>query len=158
MKRTLSPQILFGWSVLSLVAFMNLRTSALAAPATNNVVMPTQALFDYPLGKPNHRDPFFPQSIRYKPVEKTPAPGERGPIVDFYKDLILRGINSGPRGRFALVNNQTLGTGESVKITKGTQNNQLSTPLYIQVLEIKDRSVVIKVEGAPEAKELPLKF
>lgn len=135
-------------------------TMAIQASSTTNSVSPAiTALFEHPLGKPNYRDPFFPKSIRYTPIQKPEkGPNDASAPVDFYKDLIVKGISSGPRGRLAIINNQTVAVGDVSKITKGIQNNLLLSPLYVKIIEIKDRSVVIKVEGAPESKELPLKF
>jgi len=139
------------------MAVFCLVTSAQSALAAE-VSSPVKSVFENPIRKPNYCDPFFPKSPRYGKIIAVVTPGEKAPVVqDFYKDLIVKGISLGKR-RFATINNQTMAVGESTKIKVNPQGSPLGVPLNIQVIEIKDRSVVIKVEGAPESKEIPLKF
>jgi hypothetical protein len=63
----------------------------------------------------------------------------------------LRGISGKANRRLALVNGQTLAVGEeaAIRTTDGV--------VRIRCLEIRDRSVVVAVEGENERKELTLR-
>jgi len=71
-----------------------------------------------------------------------------------YAALTLKRITGSGSKRLALINNQTLGVGESGKVRLG------DSEVKVKVEEIRDKSVVVSVEGKPgkaERKELPLK-
>ena len=93
------------------------------------------------------KDPFFPKSTRR--VERAPATPDSviAPIVQ----LSLKGISGPLNRRFALINNQPLGVGETafVRISGGQ--------IKVRCWEIREKSVVISVEGDPERKELRLR-
>jgi hypothetical protein len=119
-----------------------------------------KSVFENPLNesgfsKECFHDPFFPKSPRYQPKPVVVQPTIPGPttqqVVDSYAGVIVKGISFSPTRRFATVNNQTFAPGDKwpIKTPTGT--------IVLKVLEIKERSVVVEVEGA-EPKELPLKF
>ncbi len=68
--------------------------------------------------------------------------------VKRYDDLKLTGLSGTAARRFAIVNNQTFAPGETarVKLKDGE--------VKVLCKEIRDRSVVVQLEGATEAKEL----
>jgi thioredoxin-related protein len=68
--------------------------------------------------------------------------------VKRYEELKLTGISGTEARRFAIVNNQTFSAGEtaSVKLKDGT--------VKLLCKEIRARSVVVQIEGAPEPREL----
>jgi protein disulfide-isomerase len=67
-----------------------------------------------------------------------------------YQELRLKGISGPPSRRFALINNETLGVGDSapVRLAGGV--------VRVRCLEIKDRSVVVQIEGQADKRELKL--
>jgi protein disulfide-isomerase len=101
-----------------------------------------------------------PSSASVAPPEEAPAPAPppkkySGPIqpapVIRYTELTLKGITGSKNRRFALINNQTLATGEKAKVKLGDGEVEV----FCQ--EIRDDSVVIKVGNETEPKELKLK-
>lgn len=93
------------------------------------------------------KDPFFPHSARR--AERIPATTEPAlaPIVQ----LSLKGISGPANRRFALINNQPLGVGETafVRISGGQ--------VKVRCWEIRENSVIVSIEGDPERKELRLR-
>jgi len=68
-----------------------------------------------------------------------------------YTELALKSISGSGTKKFALINNQTLALGETAKVRLG------ASEVKVRLEEIRDKSVVITVEGKPGRKELPLK-
>jgi hypothetical protein len=62
--------------------------------------------------------------------------------------LVLRNLSGTGNRRLALVNNQTLAKGEETRVRIGKTN------VNVQCLEIRDRSVVLRVGGRTEPMEL----
>ncbi len=62
--------------------------------------------------------------------------------------LVLRSLSGGGNQRLALVNNQTLAKGEEARVRVGQSN------VLVRCLEIRDRSVVLRLGGRPEPVEL----
>ncbi len=99
---------------------------------------------------PSYTDPFFPETVRLHKKPEVAGPVEDRKTV-LLEQIVLKGI-SGPVGRrLALINNYTFAAGESgaVRLLKGTAR--------IEVLEVKERSAVIKVENDPAPKEIFLR-
>jgi len=67
-----------------------------------------------------------------------------------YKELTLKSISGAGSKRLALINNQTLALGESGKVRLG------DAEVKVRVEEIRDKSVVVTVDGKPARKELRL--
>ena len=112
-----------------------------AAPA--EVVVPKSIFVDDPkIG----RDPFYPKSTRR--TEKV-APGQ--PVLAPITQLSLKGISGPANRRFALINNQTIGVGETASVRVGLGL------VKVRCWEINESSVVISMEGNPEKKELRLR-
>ncbi|HTD65971.1 MAG TPA: hypothetical protein VK846_05505, partial [Candidatus Limnocylindria bacterium] len=73
------------------------------------------------------------------------------PPSELFNLLVLKGL-SGTRGQMlALINSSTVGVGELAEIRCGGRF------LKIRCREIRDRSVIIELEGLGEIKELKLR-
>jgi len=96
------------------------------------------------------------------PVAARPAPKAPEPELPLYggapaappakfTDLVLKGISGTKDRRFALLNNQTLAAGDTavVKLEDGS--------LKVRCLEIRERSVLVAVDGQTEPREIPLR-
>ncbi len=108
-----------------------------------------QSVFEEPL-RPPYTDPFFPQSKRmpYRAVPTVVSTSQ--PQVATIDHIILKGVSVGGGKRTALINRKNFAAGESgtVQTPRG--------PVNIEVLEVRDRSVLIKVENDPDPKEIHL--
>lgn len=95
------------------------------------------------------KDPFFPNSTRRmvrRSESATPAPPPSAST-----GLVLKGFLGSPTRPLALINNQTCAAGEEVIVrTPGGQ-------VKLRCLEIREKSVVIAIEGEPGRKELFLR-
>lgn len=67
-----------------------------------------------------------------------------------YTNLVLKSISGAGDRKFALLNNQTLGVGETASVKLEDRN------VRIRCTEIRERSVVVKVEGETESREVRL--
>lgn len=67
-----------------------------------------------------------------------------------YTNLVLKGISGTGDRKFALLNNQTLGVGETAKVKWHDGS------VRVQCTEIRERSVVVKIEGETEPREVRL--
>jgi hypothetical protein len=118
-----------------------------AAMPTNPPVIP-KAVFatDLPAG----RDPFYPNTSRFKRVEpQAPKSVERA--VSPLDQLVLKGVSISDRRRLALVNNRTLAEGEKgeIKLSSGT--------LVIVCLEVTETSALVQAVETKEKKQLHLR-
>jgi protein disulfide-isomerase len=68
-----------------------------------------------------------------------------------YAGLELKGISGPPNARLALINNQTLGAGETGKVKLG------STVVKVKCLEVRDDAAIVMVDGANERRELRMR-
>lgn len=107
------------------------------------VVFPKSVFVDDANGK----DPFFPNRQRGVVPRPSPDPAPKEPD---WKALQLRGITGVGDQRFALINNLTFAKGEEgeVKVKNGK--------IKIRVLEVKERSVIVQIDGRTDQKELLL--
>jgi thioredoxin-related protein len=96
-----------------------------------------------------------------KPVASTPPSGKPGgPIDDSpppplfngaptapppqFNDVVLKGLSGSKNNRFAMINNKTLGAGESAVLKLGDREAK------VKCLEIRENSVLVSVDdGAP---------
>jgi hypothetical protein len=108
------------------------------------VVFPKSVFVDDPNGK----DPFFPTRNR-GPVAVVPktAPVSKEPN---WKAVQLRGIIGSGDQRFALINNLPFAKGEEGEVKIG------NSKIKIKVIEVKEKSVVVFIEGVSDQKELLL--
>jgi len=133
--------------------------SAVGGRAAQPAVMPhldeissTNSVFvdDVNFGK----DPFFPKSIRRVPVIVTPlvkAIPESELFGQMLGSVVLKGISGRPGKRLALLNNRTEGQGEEAEIKFNTRSYK------VRCLEIRDKSVILGVDGSKETKEIHLR-
>lgn len=110
------------------------------------------SVFEEPTHPP-YTDPFFPRTKRL-PYRKEPEKivESAQPQSSSIDHIILKGISLDSVGkRLALINNYTFAAGESgtVRVPRGTVN--------IEVLEVRERSAIIKVENDPQPKEIHLR-
>lgn len=95
------------------------------------------------------KDPFYPRTTRFtkQPVKVQNEVQAPGPVIP--DSIVLKGISFVAGRKLAIINNYTVAEGEEFslridgKLIKG------------QCVEIKEKSVVIKVSG--ETKEIPLR-
>ena len=136
------------WQALILAAVLAIAgwvEAAEPARATNEFAFP-KSVFVY--NDTKGKDPFYPNRARGGTVVvSTNTPVSTGPNL---ADLQLRGIAGPPERRIALINNLTFSKGEEQEVRVGNSKAK------IKVLEIREKSVSILVEGQPEPKELIL--
>ena len=95
--------------------------------------------------------------VAARPAPKTPEPelplygGAPAAPPAKFTDLVLKGISGTKDRRFALLNNQTLAVGDTavVKLEDGS--------VKVRCLEIRERSVLVAVDGQTEPREIPLR-
>ena len=110
-------------------------------PTVAEVLPPPQSVF---IDRPDFgRDPFFPKSKRRGAVVSTTPVVE--PMANF-GNLALKGISVNNERRLAIINNKTFEVGEEGEVRVNGQ------PIKLKVIEIRDKSVVIEVNGV--SKEL----
>lgn len=115
-----------------------------AAPATP-AADPSISVF---VDDPNFgRDPFFPKSQR----RKRTAVVEDTNVVTTVQvdDLVLKGLSGSPGRRLAIINNYTFEAGEEYVL------RMANGPVKVRCIEIRDRSVVISINGV--TKELRMR-
>ena len=99
------------------------------------------------------KDPFFPKTKRREPVipvaqiNSTPESA----FAAILPSIVLKGTSGLPGRRLALINNRTLQAGEDCDIKIGSQS------FKIRLLEVRDRSVVVGMEGTAETKEIRMR-
>jgi hypothetical protein len=76
---------------------------------------------------------------------------EELPEPQYVGDIVLKSISGPADRRFALINNQTLGKGESGRIRIGQKT------VTVKCLEIKEKTVVIQIEGIEQPREIGFK-
>ncbi len=67
-----------------------------------------------------------------------------------YTNLVLKSISGPKERRFALVNNQTMAAGETARVQLQSRD------VKVHCVEIRDRSVVVTVDGQPGLREIKL--
>jgi len=114
--------------------------------ATNEFIFP-KSVFVY--NDPKGKDPFYPNRPRAGTVPvSTNVTVSTGPNL---ADFQLRGITGPPERRIALINNLTFVKGEEQEVRAGNAR------VKIKVQEIRDKSVIVLIEGQAEPKELLLR-
>jgi len=122
------------------------KTNAVTA-ATNSAPVELEvavSVFDLTL-QPT-KDPFFPLSLR-QPV---PAATNAAPAFSA-GSFVLRALDGPSNFRLAMINNRTFAVGDS---------NIITTPagkINVRVLQIKESSVVIRVDSQPDSVEIFLR-
>jgi hypothetical protein len=93
------------------------------------------------------RDPFFPKSAR----RQAKAVEAETPKVVGPSSLVLLGITGPPDRRIALINNLSFAAGEEQAVRIPGGSNSL-----IKCMEIRERSVMVTIQGGTEQFELQL--
>jgi hypothetical protein len=139
-------------------AFAVLIASLLCARAAQPAAMPhldevasVKSVFvdDPKFGK----DPFFPKSDRRKPQVIVPvATGpDTSALAQLLNNIVLKGISGVPGKRLAMLNNRTLEAGEQFDFKLNGQ------AVRVRCVEIREKSVIIGIDGTPETKEIHLR-
>jgi hypothetical protein len=105
-------------------------------------VVPKSVFIDDP---DNGKDPFFPDSKRRVTGQPADVPVRTG-----VEALELKGITGPPENRIALINNLTFQSGEVGEVRVPGQTNKFT----IQCLDIREKSVVVRIVGQAEEHEL----
>jgi hypothetical protein len=124
--------------------------SAVAESATNTVMAQPAAPVAVFTFSESSRDPFFPNSERFKKksVVVTNAPPD--PLRDF--ELILTGITGVPGRRMALINRRAVQAGEEIELP-GPQGK----PIRVRCVDVKEESVVVIIGNSTQPKTLTLR-
>jgi hypothetical protein len=91
------------------------------------------------------KDPFFPKSRRREAMP-TVNPGNAN-----LKGLTLKGVSGTTERRLAIINNYTIAAGEDAEIRAENQVYRF------RCLEVRERSVLIQMEGEPEPRAIRLR-
>lgn len=67
-----------------------------------------------------------------------------------YTNLVLKSVTGSSARRFALINSETMSAGETVRFTLGT------TRVTVECLEVRAKSVLVRVQGETAVRELKL--
>jgi hypothetical protein len=136
-------------SLLLVVFCCAIHPAAALASGTNATALANpQSLFvDDAQGK----DPFFPQSTRRMQQPLTPMSTNMPSPVVAVAPLVLKGISGSKLQPLALINNATIGIGESADVRTGAQT------VKIRCRDIRDRSALIEINGTGEVRELKLR-
>jgi hypothetical protein len=116
-----------------------------------DAVIPKSVFVDDPT---TGRDPFFPNSTRRLDAlpKLVTGPTNNVPRTTMLLDqLRLKGISGTKTQPLALINNATVAKGETAEIKCGVQ------VVKIRCRDIRERSVLVELEGIGETKELKLR-
>lgn len=69
----------------------------------------------------------------------------------YYTALELKGVSGPSNARLALINNQTIGAGETAKVKLG------DSVVQVKCLEVKDDSAVVMIDGSNERRHLRMR-
>ena len=106
--------------------------AAAATKETDPAVPQSVFVIDYSTGK----DPFFPNSKRFKPKTNTVVA-----VVASGPDLTLKGVSGTNARKLAIINNRTFEIGEEGDIKVNGQT------VRVKCVEIRTKSVLIKQNG-----------
>ena len=116
-------------------------------PAASVVIPKAVFADDSPTGK----DPFFPDSRRRVRASSLAGTNTVAQSSGLLSQLVLKGISRAKGRPLALINTLTLSPGEQGGLKLGDQKVQ------VRCLEIRDRSVIVTLEGTKETRELDLR-
>ena len=132
----------------SLRAAQSRETSPKADETAAPLVIPKAVFTDDPQ---TGRDPFFPDSRRRVRVLPSSATNAVAQATSALGQLALKGISRAKGRPMALINSITLAAGEQGGLKLGDQK------VLVRCLEIRDRSVIVAIEGSPDTTELQLR-
>jgi hypothetical protein len=122
-------------------------------PAVTEIVFPKATFIDDPqVGK----DPFFPESRRrLESMPRLAVTNSVAPSNHLLEQVFLKGISGTKEQRLALIsslnNSATVAVGEFAELRVGPQ------VLKLRCREIRERSVVVELDGSSETKEIKLR-
>jgi hypothetical protein len=96
------------------------------------------------------KDPFFPESTRRTAQPVTPGSTKESPAIAA-NVFSLKGISRSAVQPLALINNATIAVGELAEVRANGR------PIKIRCREIRERSVLIEIDGTGEMRELKLR-
>jgi hypothetical protein len=138
-----------------LLAVLSLCSGAYAENRTNaaaRIAPPVLVKSTFVSDSSSGKDPFFPNSTRRIEVIEQPTQTNNAPQPStLFNQLALKGISGTRAQPLALINSSTVGVGELAEIRCGRQI------IKIRCLEIRDRSVLIALDGTGETRELKLR-
>ena len=93
------------------------------------------------------------------PREAEPETAEAPPAFNgaptfpakYYSALELKGISGPANARLALINNQTIGAGETAKVKLG------DSVIKVKCVEVTEESAIIMIDGSKERRELRMR-
>jgi hypothetical protein len=141
----LAAGLLLAVSAGALAAQSGSPTGTSAAPSPTPAVGPKAVFVNDAL---TGKDPFFPDSQRRRAVASVGSANLNSPPAVPWAQLVLKGISWDKDHRLAIVNNVTLAEGEKAQVKANGQT------LNVQCIEIRERSVLISIEGTKEVKEI----
>jgi hypothetical protein len=98
------------------------------------------------------KDIFFPKTRRFeKKIEVANSTVAVKNETAALSQFVLKGISGTGARRLAVINNRTVGQGETMEVKHNGQ------PYRVKCEQIKARSVILSIEGFPEKKELQLR-
>ena len=152
MKKSYTSLLIHGLATSALLVG-SLHAQASGTPPVKPALAPAvpASLFDD--NSPSGKDPFFPNSTRRQEtvVRVTPTATKNAPAPNRLHTLSLRGISGLDGQKLALINGSTVAQGELAEI-------RLSGQLVkIRCREIRERSVVVELEGGGEVREIKLR-
>ena len=131
-----------SWSVVvaasALLAIESVGAPTPRAPAAAPAAVPPEPVKSVFVDRPNFgRDPFFPNSSRRGRVVQDAVVE---PVANF-NNIFLKGISGSPEKRLAILNNKTFAAGEDGELRIGGH------PTKIKIVEVREKSVVISING-----------
>lgn len=122
------------------------RSGKVAAPVPPREIVTAKSVFVDAPG--TGRDPFFPGSVRRAPkmVAQTNAVADPQNLP-----LTLKLIMVGQNKKLAHINNRSFEPGEQAEVTVGSQK------IKVRCLEIREKSVLLTIEGTPAPREIFLR-
>jgi hypothetical protein len=152
---TFKPRIVTKQTALCLAALLGTACMAQAAQTQRTNRPPAEVVIPKSIFVTNDvagKDPFFPNSTRPRLTDDSKKPGVGDPSPPLGADALrLLGITTDSTGkRIALINNLTFAQGEEHDVRVGVGR------LKVRCIEIREKSVVVAVEGQSGQRELML--
>ena len=145
MQRLSTP---FTAAACVFAAMLALPMAVHAGSDTNAPARPASVFADDLQGK----DPFFPDSVRrLQTIAHSSGTNSATRALTITTRLILKGISGSKTQPMALINNSTFSEGEAGEVRSGAQY------VKIRCREIRDRSVLVEIDGTGEVRELKLR-
>jgi hypothetical protein len=150
--KTPSCNIVLKCFALALVMCLCASARAGEKPAVSATAQPEVPKAAFVDTADNGKDPFFPTSMRrFENLTRTTVTNTVAPSNALFRNLALKGISGTRSQPFALINGATVTVGELAEIKCGNQ------VVKVRCREIRDRSVLLELDGIGETRELKLR-